>query len=217
MRRAFRSCIFVATILTLAAQAYASTITVSSSMSGSGTAHRTTTGTSNLITFTPSFQQFDPSLGALQSATLDWAFSGTVTVTENQQLNPDWVWDVGNVAFNYGGTSQVKNYDTDVNPVLTFNGPTGSLGLSLPAVTGLGTFTNGAFLATFTMDQGTFPVDANGNATGQFLVTYNYLKPGENPDGGNREAQADPVPEPSTYLLLAGGLAAVWVLRSSRP
>ena len=104
-------------------------------------------------------------------------------------------------------------YDTDINPVLNFTGPTGSLALSLPAVTGLGTFDNGAFVANFFMDFGTFPVDAAGNATGDFVVTYNYLKPGENPNDPGRDV--DPVPEPSTWLLVAGGLVGVWRARSS--
>ena len=88
MTRASRSFIFVAGLLTISAPAFASTITIPSTMSGSGTAHRTTTGTSQMFTFTPLFQQFDPSLGTLVSATLEWEFSGTVTVTENQNMIP---------------------------------------------------------------------------------------------------------------------------------
>lgn len=170
-------------------------MTSMSTVSLTGSVSRTQSGTSTFMTDTPTFDQFDPSVGNLTAATLEFDIDGTASLTTS-------VFAVGYVQFNYNGQNQKINFDTDNTRNLTFTGPDGTANLDLTAVTGLGTFDLGQFSAQYNMSQGTFPSGADTTATLKFTLTYTY------------DAVTPPpppaVPEPSTFALLGiGGLALV--------
>lgn len=116
--------------------------------------------------------QFDSSLGTLNSATLSWDATGSLTVGGNMEgqaimkfiTSDTETWNI------FGGTTTV---DFSINS---------SEALSLTGLTGTGKVDEGDFFETFQNTGGLFPDTFQTGATsGTFTITYNYTPAGAPP------------------------------------
>jgi len=159
-----------------------------------------------VFSVTPTFNEFDPSLGTLISATLTWNATGSLTVTGNNEGQAILSYDTSNdtESWNIYGGSTVLDFSIS-----------GTDHLSPASVTGTGTFNAGAFAETYQLQEGFFPDTFTTGATkGTFTLTYDYAPPGVNPDP-SPQTPGSTVPEVSsvsylftTVLLLGLALAS---------
>lgn len=205
-----------------AATAGAATVTDSASYSGSAT-----WGSQAL-----SFDKFDSSLGTLTgiSITWDWGLTGNISAENTTPTYSGTFQADGSVSFSVAGITGVTGFGnktltiSDSREVTFYDGNTDYAGTSGFAVTGLsdlGTRTASVAAGSFSSyigsagDQYNFSVNAlsgtaffgpgNGSvvfsntAISTFTVTYTYTE----------APPTSPVPEPETYMLFLGGLAAI--------
>src|SRR5882762_886525 len=117
-------------------------ITQTISLNASGSNNNVTNGkTLTVFSLAPSFNKFDPALGTLFSATLQWTGTGSLVVGGNNE---------GRAIMSYETSSDTETWNiyggsTTLNFAI---GGSESL-LDLTAVTGIGTFTRGTFLETY--------------------------------------------------------------------
>lgn len=120
------------------------------------------------------FNQFNSTLGTLDSATLSWSGAGTLTVSGNME-------GTAIMSFQSSSDTQTWNIFGDSTTVdLSISNSGESLGLA--GLTGLGTVNEGAFEETFQQQGGYFPDSyATGSTSGTFTLTYDYTPPGPPP------------------------------------
>lgn len=153
----------------------AATETFSDTLTPSGSDDNVTNG-DQLTVFSDdvSFEQFNPSLGTLDSATLSWGATGSLTVGGNMEgqaimsfiTSDTETWNI------FGGTTTVG---------FSING---SEGLSLAGLTGTGGVSEGDFAETFQLQGGYFIPTVTyqtGASSGTFTITYNYTPAGAPP------------------------------------
>lgn len=184
--------------LLTAAAANATTITENTTIGPlTNTLTETTGGPYTFISTSAVFNQFDPSLGTLNSAALAWTITGSEGGSGNY---------AGTGVFNFGGQTQTVTFDTVSNPGPKDFNFTGSTAVNLASVTGLGTYSS---LFTATMQQsglfpwtGTMTLDAS-----QITLTYVYT-PAAPPPPPPPE-----VPEPATLAVFGISLLGFGALR----
>jgi hypothetical protein len=160
-----------------------------------------------VFSVTPTFNEFNPSLGTLDSATLTWSATGSLTVTGNNE---------GQAIMSYDTSS-----DTETWNISSFGGSmtvdfsiNGTDALSLSSVTGTGTFNAGAFSETYQLQEGFFPDSyTTGPTSGTFTLTYGYTPEAPPPPPTNPVPEISSVSYLSTTILL---LAVVLRARARR-
>jgi hypothetical protein len=186
---------FILCVGFVCSQARAATMVQTVILSPSGSDDNVTNGhLLAVFDLSPSFNQFNPVLGPLNSAILAWNATGSLTVGGNNEGAADMSYETSSdqETWNIYGGSTVLNFALN-----------GSESLNLTAVTGTGKFAQGAFTETYQLQQGYFPASfSTGTTTGTFTLTYDY---------GN-DAPA-PIPEPASILMVspAAGLLALWL------
>lgn len=185
--------------LLLTAAASAETITLSQTFTG----YASKTGDNSLIHIPLVFNQFNGTLGTLNSATLSFDLSGRASLDSSTCFAPDpsYCFAIGNFSATAPGNAATQNFDLEPNsPTANFsfllNSPH-SLGLA--GLTGLGTVTVGAFDLDIILTSGLFPNAATGSVDGTVTLTYDYTT---NPPDSR-------VPEPASLTLMLTGAAAV--------
>jgi|ERR1017187_5956711 hypothetical protein len=176
--------------------AFADTIVqpVTESPSGSNN-NITNSDVLGVFSVTPTFNEFNPSLGTLDSATLTWSATGSLTVTGNNEgqaiMSYDTSSDTETWNINSFGGSSTMNFSIS-----------GTDDLSLGSVTGTGTFNAGAFAENYQLQQGYFFGNSfsTGPTSGTFTLTYDYTLPVPPPPPGNT------VPEVSSVSYFPAGI-----------
>lgn len=188
---------------------FAATILLTQSVSGSDSGSVSNLSPATYLSEAFSFSQFDPAIGNLTSAQLQWNFSTSAIVTPPAPVpdgspNP---FMSGAVQFMFRGVSVGGSF-FDVTTVQTFNftGPDGSASLALAPLIGPGTFTAGTLEGILDLaSPSLFPVGVLGSFTGTLNLTYVY-----------DPIREQSVPEPATLVLLASGLATASAARRRR-
>ena len=174
-------------------EAQASTITQTLTLTPSGSNGNVTNGHLLLVfDVSPSFNQFNPALGPLNSAELVWTGSGSLTVTGNNE---------GVAVMSYETTSDAETWNIFGGSTAVNFSLSGSELLNLATVTGTGTFHQGDFKETYQLQQGFFPATfSTGPTTGTFTFTYDYG-----------------TPEPASIMMVSAGIAllTLWFRRRS--
>jgi hypothetical protein len=175
--------------------AFADTIVqpVSESPSGSESGI-TNSDVLGVFSVTPTFNEFNPTLGTLDSATLTWSASGSLTVTGNNE---------GQAVMSYDTSSDTETWNIFGGSTAVSFSISGTDDLSLASVTGTGTFNAGAFAETYQLQQGYFIPAASystGPTSGTFTLTYVYTLPVPPPPPGNT------VPEVSSVSYFPAGI-----------
>lgn len=159
----------------------------------------TNSAAQSFFSFATVFNQFNPALGTLNSAKLEWTTTGHITAIGNLEAS---------ATLSYQGQSAVKNADTDGNPPndvdFLFNG--NSI-LALAGLLGVGTVDLGNFTGTVSNAGGFFPWGANLSALGTISLVYDYTVA----DTGGGPGRG--VPEPAPLALLALALAGLALTR----
>ena len=177
--------------------ARAGTVTQTVNFTASGSNSNVTNGhTVTVFSLAPTFNKFDSTLGTLFSATFQWTGTGSLVVGGN---------NAGRAIMSYETSSDTETWNiyggsTTLNFAI---GGSESL-LDLTAVTGIGTFTRGAFLETYQLQQGFFPATfSTGPTSATITLQYGYLT----------QADLDAIPEPATVAYVLSGVLALWRLR----
>jgi len=144
-----------------------------------------------VFSVTPTFNQFDPALGTLTAARLQWNATGSLTVFGNNE---------GIATMSYATSSDTESWNIyGGSTVLNFS-ISGSTLLDLTTVTGTGKVSDGAFKETYQLQQGFFPAQfSTGPTNGTITLEYDYYV-------GSAIQDA---PEPSTFGYVLTGLALV--------
>jgi hypothetical protein len=164
------------------------------SYSPSGSNNNVTNG--HLVTvfsFTPTFNKFDPALGTLVTATLQWTGAGSLTVFGNNE---------GVAVMSYGTSSDAETWNIYGGSTTVNFSISGSVSLDPATVTGTGKVSDGNFIETYQLQQGFFPASfSTGPTSGNVTLEYDYTN-------GSIQTTA---PEPSTlgYALAGIGLVAL--------
>jgi hypothetical protein len=173
--------------------AQAGTIMQTVNLSPSGSDSNVTNG--HLITafdVSPSFNQFNPAVGTLVSATLGWDAAGSMNVNGNFK---------GQGIMSYETSSDTEGWNiyggsTTVNFSLS-----GTELLNLATVTGTGTFSQGDFKETFQLQEGYFPASfTTASTSGNFTLTYAYSSPTD-------DSTPTDTPEPASIMYVSPGIA----------
>lgn len=179
----------------------AAQILLTQNVNGSGTASVSNLSPVVFISDAITFNQFDPALGTLTSAMLNWDFDSAAIVTPpapvpNGSPNP---FTSGDVAFVFRSSSVSGSFSNATTVEhFSFAGPDGSASLALGPLIGNGTFTAGTIQAILDLASPTlFPVGVSGDYRGSANLTYVY-----------EPIRGQDAPEPATLLLLASGLTA---------
>jgi hypothetical protein len=117
------------------------------------------------------FNQFNSTLGTLNSATLSWSGAGSLTVGGNFE---------GQATMSYQTSSETEGWNIDGgSTTVDFSiSSGGDESLSLAGLTGSGAVTEGSFDETFQLSQGLFPDSfATGPTSGTFTLAYDYTPP----------------------------------------
>ncbi len=160
-----------------------------------------------VFSVTPTFNEFNSSLGTLLSATLTWSASGSLTVTGNNE---------GQVIMSYDTSSDPEGWNIFGGSTAVGLSISGTDSLGLAGVTGTGTFNEGPFLETYQLQQGYFIPAATfstGSTSGTFTLTYDYTPPGAPPPPPPSVPEISSVSSLSTAVLL---LFAIQFARSRR-
>jgi hypothetical protein len=188
--------------------AVADTQTQTQTLSSSFAGNVTSTGNNPLIHVPLVFNQFNGSLGTLNTATLMFNLTGGAFIDSSTCFAPDASFCFAKGSFNASapGNSASQAFDLDSNNKtstfsFTFSNPQS---LALAGLTGAGTVTVGNFDLGINLAQALFPDAATGNVRGTVDLVYDYTtEPGIAPN----------VPEPASITLLLSGLGAVGALR----
>ena len=122
-----------------------------------------------VFSVTPSFNQFNPALGTLVSATLAWTATGSLTVDGNNE---------GQAILSFNGDSDTEGWNIYGGSTTVDFSLNGSGAVSLAAVTGTGKVNFGPFAETYQLQQGYFPASfSSGTTSGTFTLTYDYTLP----------------------------------------
>jgi hypothetical protein len=184
----------------------AAQILLTQNVNGSGTGSVSNLNPVAFISNAITFDQFDPALGTLTSAMLNWDLDSAAIVTPpapvpNGSPNPFMSGDV-RFAFRSSSVSGSFSNATTVQH-FAFTGPDGSASLALAPVIGNGTFTAGTIEAILDLASPTlFPVGVSGDYRGTVNLTYVY-----------EPIRGQDAPEPATLLLLGSGLTAAAAAR----
>lgn len=199
--------VVVALMAALGGRLEAATLTFETSLNGTGSASYTNQF-GNPYTYmsqSVSLPQFNPALGSLTSAVLEWDFGGSSTVSP-----PDFAgaWTTGTLSYTFRNSTVAQPYNISTPTAFTFLGPDGNADLLAGGgVTGTGTFAAGTFVATiFVGPQTLYPVGVTGDFSGLVKLTYAYTPPNGGPS----------VPEPATLMLVGAGLGGVVLRRRVR-
>jgi hypothetical protein len=168
------------------------------SFNPSGSNNNVTNG--HLVTVfnvTPTFNKFNPGLGTLLAATLQWVGTGSLIVGGNNEgvAIMSYALSADTETWNIFGGSTTLNFSIS-----------GSESLDLAASTGTGTFSPSNFTETYQLQQGFFPATfSTGTTSGNFTLEYDYFN-----------GAIQPAPEPSTMAGGFWGMAALglWILRN---
>lgn len=138
-------------------------------VSGSGTRNDITSGIDvTIATGSATFDQFDPTIGTLTSATLSWNITGSVSGSGNYEAD-------GRLAF--AGRSATTHFESNAGQAaITFNSSADVTG----AAVGTGTFTRDV-VAEVRNHSGTFPWGATMSFSGTITLTYEYELDAEPP------------------------------------
>jgi hypothetical protein len=152
-----------------------------------------------VFSVTPTFNKFDPGLGTLVSATLQWVGSGSLVVGGNNE---------GLAILSYATSADTETWNIyGGSTTLTFS-LNGSQSLDPVAATGVGTFAPSKFMETYQLQQGYFPANfASGATSGSFTLQYDYV---------NGEVVSAPEPSAITYALAGMVLLGLGTRRSSQ-
>jgi hypothetical protein len=186
--------------------AAAAQIVLTSTVSGSDTGSATNNNPLTYLSDSFFFNQFDPTLGTLTSAVLQWDFSTSAVVTPPEpvpQGSPD-PFTSGSVSFTFLSSSVGGNFFNITSPVtFNFTGPDGSTSLSSALVTGTGTFLAGTLEGILDLGPPTlYPTGVSGSYNGTLTLTYTYTP-----------ATPTRVPEPASLLMMGGGFVATLARR----
>jgi hypothetical protein len=185
--------------------AFADTIVQPVSETPSGSSNNiTNSAVLGVFSVTPTFNDFNPTLGTLNSATLTWSATGSLTVTGNNE---------GQAVMSYVTSSDTESWNIFGGSTTVNFSISGTDDLSLASVTGTGTFNAGAFAETYQLQQGYFVPAASystGPTSGTFTLTYVYTLPVQPPPPGNT------VPEVSSVSYLPAGMLLLVVALRAR-
>jgi hypothetical protein len=141
-----------------------------------------------VFSVTPSFNMFDPALGTLVAATLQWTGTGSLTVFGNNE---------GVAVMSYGTSSDAETWNIYGGSTTVNFSIGGSESLDLATVTGLGKLSKGSFMETYQLQQGFFPASfSTGPTSGNVTLEYDYTN-------GSIQTAA---PEPSTLGYALAGI-----------
>lgn len=147
----------------------AATATQTATVSANGSRNDITSGVDvTIATDSATFDQFDPSLGTLTSATLSWSMTGSVSGTGNYEAD-------GRLSF--AGRSATTHFEAGTGTTaIAFNSSADVTG----AAVGTGTFTRDV-VAEVRNHSGTFPWGATMSFSGTITLTYEYELDAEPP------------------------------------
>lgn len=142
--------------------ASAATTTTSATVSVNEARGGFTNGAAQTIFSTgPTFSQFNGALGTLNSATVSWNLTGTVTGSGNFGAN---------AVLAYAGSQDTTHFDTrDGAVALAFSGSA-----TVTGSTGSGTYSPSLLTGTVSGQSGTFPWGATIVLSGTITLTYDY-------------------------------------------
>jgi hypothetical protein len=170
------------------------------SFTPSGSDSNVTNGkTVTVFSVTPSFTKFDPGLGTLTAATLEWVGTGSLVVGGNNegQAIMSYALSTDTETWNIYGGSTTLNFSIS-----------GSEALDPVAATGIGTFSPTKFTETYQLQQGFFPATfSTGPSSGTFTLEYDY---------SNGATEVAPEPSSMTYAFSSMALLGLWICRRVR-
>jgi hypothetical protein len=122
------------------------------------------------------FNKFNSALGTLDSATLSWTGSGSLTVSGNME---------GQAIMSFQSSSDTETWNIfGGSTTVDFGISNAGESLALTGLTGSGTVDEGSFAETFQEQEGYFiptVTYATGPTTGTFVLTYDYTPPSDAP------------------------------------
>jgi hypothetical protein len=144
-----------------------------------------------VFSLTPTFNMFDPALGTLVTATLQWTGAGSLTVFGNNE---------GVAVLSYGTSSDAETWNIYGGSTTVNFSIGGSESLDPATVTGFGKVSKGNFMETYQLQQGFFPASfSTGPTSGTITLEYDY-------SNGTIQTTA---PEPSTLGYVLAGIVLV--------
>lgn len=121
-------------------------------------------GDQQIFSTSPTFARFDPALGTLQSTTLSWNLTGTVTGQGNFSAN---------AVLRYAGRSDSTAFEaTPGASPISFSGTS-----TVAGEAGTGTYAPSVLTGTIRDHSGTFPWGATMVVSGTITLTYEYGDP----------------------------------------
>ena len=155
--------------------------------------------TVTVFSLEPLFNMFDPKVGNLVSATLQWVASGSMVVGGNNE---------GQAIMSYASAADTETWNIyGGSTTLTFS-LNGSESLDLAKVTGTTTFFPSLFTETYQLQQGFFPATFTARSTGTFTLEYSYYT--------GLPIAPFIAPEPSTITIAFGGLGLFALMSRGR-